>query len=166
MGKLIVTFDGGGGGEAIAAASAFSFRVESTGHVFYRWGTRPFIRGQGVQSVVGLIASITTTGISEVIKIASGYNASSNHIFIDVELEGNFNKDSISMALSNFNRRVEVRNEYGVLLADNGLSWADGTYPPDAKNRAGLTGLHAAVINPELETALMGDGSNKERVQE
>ena len=84
-----------------------------------------------------------------------------------VKLFGNYNYDNIEI-LDSFGNRVEIRNENGVLLADNGRPWLNGKYPPDAKNRADLAGLHAspAVINPELETALMGDETNKERVQE
>ena len=82
-------------------------------------------------------------------------------------LHGNFNYDGVEI-IGDVDSRVELRNEYGVLICDNGKPWGDGTYPPDAKNRAGLSGLHAApaVINPELETALTGDLTNEERVQE
>lgn len=88
---------------------------------------------------------------------------------IIIAIDGNFNYDEIGISTpENVLNRVEVRNENDVLIIDNGLPWGDGTYPPDAKNRAGLSGLHAspAVINPELETALMGDETNNERVQE
>ena len=88
------------------------------------------------------------------------------YIFI---LDGEFNCDMLSIINSSDGfGRVEIRNENDVLITDNGKPWSDGTYPPDAKNSAALSGLHAApaVINPELETALMGDETNKERVQE
>lgn len=89
-----------------------------------------------------------------------------------VTLFGPFESDNLKITSDNtavpYTGRLEVRNENGVLITDNGVPWGDGTYPPDAKNRAGLTGLHAApaVINSELETALMGDETDKERVQE
>lgn len=94
------------------------------------------------------------------------YTTSGNVYAIrEVYLYGNFNMDELSLSLTNnLDSRLEIRNENGVLIWDNGKPLPGDTYPPDAKNRSGLTGLHAgpAVINPELEVALTGDVTNKE----
>ena len=165
MDTLYLILDEGGGGADVPANSPFSVNIELKKlPVFYS------------------ITSIddTATGLPEVIAerigkmscskkgliFRSGANATlgaSKHRIIYIELRGYFNFDNVSV--NEWIRRIEIRNENGVLIADNGLPWGNGSYPPDAKNRAGLSGLHAApaVINPELETALMGDETNKER---
>ena len=83
---------------------------------------------------------------------------------ITCALFGNFNYDTISVYTgTDFTGRVEIRNENDVLITDNGRPWGDGTYPPDAKNRAGLTGLHVAPIASSNEFAdLSGLDPNKE----
>ena len=87
-------------------------------------------------------------------------------------LKGDFETDTLEISTDGLDTpypsRIEIRNEYGVLITDNGKPWPGGTYPPDAKNRSNLSGLQAspAAINPELETALMGDETNNERVEE
>ncbi len=79
-----------------------------------------------------------------------------------INLFGNYNFDNIKI-ISSFNNRVEVRNENFVLITDNGLPWSDGTYPPDAKNRAGLTGLNAAPVASTNEFADLSElDPNKE----
>ena len=103
-----------------------------------------------------------------ILRVTLTTSASSGLCFIEWRLDGDFNFDNFLISDVGYDRRIEIRNENDVLIADNGLPWEDGTYPVDAKNRANLSGLHAApaVINTELETTLMVDETNKERVQE
>lgn len=126
---------------------------------------------EGFPDVVGLarvpiVVGLYNGGISLRVTNASSLTGGVKE---HVHLTGNFNYDEISiLSASEEFKRIEIRNEYDVLITDNGKPWDDGTYPPDAKNRADLAGLHAApaVINPELEAALMGDATNEERAEE
>lgn len=112
--------------------------------------------GTGINFYPNIIASYKR---SIVFRNVSSIGAGVPKSKIVVHFDGNFNYDTFTITIpETFTGRVEVRNDDNVLITDNGLPWGDGTYPPDAKNRARLSGLHAApaVINPELETALMG----------
>ena len=167
MGYLYVIFDEGGGGESVPLNSEFFINIELKKIPIFVSSSIFDDSGQELSSTVSRFNNIVFTNKRIVFRTGSStINSTSPHKIIFIRVDGNFNYDNISV--DPWVRRVEVRNEYGVLIADNGVPWGDGTYPPDAKNRAGLVGLHAApaVINPELETALMGDATNEERVQE
>ena len=160
---LDVIIERGGGNLPSGAYFAFNvgkrMPIKMCGIYFeYSTGSGSGASGNFIVNVYPDFISVST--VSTIVGAVRG--------LVHVLLDGNFNYDSLSYRDSTIDRRCEIRNENGVLLFDNGLPWLDGTYPPDAKNRAGLAGLHAAptVINPELETALMGDETNTERVQE
>ena len=115
--------------------------------------------GLGVFSIAAIVYDKSIT-----VRQTATYASTAVYTRVRVYMYGNFNFDEIQIDNMSFDRRVEVRNENDVLITDNGLPWADGTYPPDAKNR---TGRPLGMVNPnltdELKSGLTGDLTNIER---
>ena len=163
MDTLYLILDEGGGGADVPANSPFSVNIELKKLPVFYSITSIDDTATGLPDVIAeRIGKMSCSKKGIIFRTgANAALAASKHRIIVIELRGYFNFDNVSV--NEWIRRIEVRNENGVLIADNGLPWGDGTYPPDAKNRAGLAGLHSAPVASSNEFAdLSGLDPNKE----
>lgn len=158
---IAIIYERGGGSPDIVVSAQIC--TISTGKLVFPTRVSQYIYKYGFGgNSIG--ATVCVYGNDLILRSSFAYIGSNTREFVITVLDGNYNYDNFVITAS---RRIEIRNENGVLLADNGLPWGNGTYPPDAKNR---TGSPLSVANPnlmdELKNGLTGDLVNIEGAEE